>query len=231
LKSPIHHLDPRTKVILSFFYLLAVVLTPPEKNFQFFPLAGGVFGIILISRLPLKYVLKRILLIVPFILLVVLFLPFDESMSSSVKFRLLWNIFIKSCLSILSMVILVSTTRFSLLLKGLEFFKFPRLVILLLSFMYRYIFVLIDEAMRMERARRMRYFGGRLRQQVKTMAKIVGFLFIRSYERGERVYQSMLARGFEGRIFLPQKLKFSLGDLWASLIFFTTLVLIKLKIT
>jgi cobalt/nickel transport system permease protein len=74
----------------------------------------------------------------------------------------------------------------------------PRVMVMLLSFMYRYIFVLTDEAMRLKRARDSRNFGGSNWWQIKTVGRMISTLFLRSYERGERVYVAMLARGYDG---------------------------------
>ena len=93
--------------------------------------------------------------------------------------------------------------------------------------MYRYIFVLIDEAERLERARNIRYFGGHYFRQIKIFANIIGLLFIRAYERGERVYQSMVERGFDGEIRILSNLKFKKVDILFSVIFISILVILK----
>ena len=80
----------------------------------------------------------------------------------------------------------------------MEQLKVPLVLTMLLSFMYRYIFVLTDELMRMRQARDSRSFGGSRLWQIKTAGRMIGSLFIRSYERGERVYAAMAARGFDG---------------------------------
>jgi cobalt/nickel transport system permease protein len=110
----------------------------------------------------------------------------------------LWSILARSWLSILSLVLLTSTTSFASLLKGLEQLRMPRVMVMLLSFMYRYIFLLTDEVMRMKQARDSRNFGGKRLRQISTVGNMIGTLFIRSYERGERVYTAMVSRGFDG---------------------------------
>ena len=78
--------------------------------------------------------------------------------------------------------------------------------------MYRYIFILVDEVMRMTRARDSRSFGGRWLRQIGTVGNMIGVLFIRSYERGERVYAAMMARGFDGHSRTLERLHFSRVD-------------------
>lgn len=88
----------------------------------------------------------------------------------------------------------------------------PRVMIMILSFMYRYIFVLVDEVMRMRQARDSRNFGGKRLWQLRTIGNMIGTLFIRSYERGERVYAAMLARGFDGHSRTLDRLNFRQAD-------------------
>jgi len=126
--------------------------------------------------------------------------------------QVLWNILAKAWLSILSLILLTSTTRFSNLLRSLEKLRLPRVMTMILSFMYRYIFVLIDEAMRMKQARDSRNFGGGRLRQLRTIGNMIGTLFIRSYERGERVYAAMVARGFDGQTRTLEHLSFRQVD-------------------
>ncbi|MEK7851314.1 MAG: energy-coupling factor transporter transmembrane component T, partial [Deltaproteobacteria bacterium] len=103
-------------------------------------------------------------------------------------------------LSVLSVIILVSTTRFSNLLKGLEGLKLPTLLVSMISFVYRYLFIIADEYGHIKIARESRNFGGSKRWQWKAIGHSVGTLFLHSYERGDRVYSAMVARGYEGNI-------------------------------
>ena len=181
---------------------------------------------VLLSRVPLLYILKRSLVIVPFVLLVAALAPFFMQGEIAGGFSIgSWHISVyrqglqvfltvlaKSWLSILSLVLLTSTTSFPALLKGLEQLRMPRVMVMLLSFMYRYIFILTDEVMRMKQARDSRNFGGRRLWQIRTVGNMIGTLFIRSYERGERVYAAMVARGFDGHSRTLESLRFSRLD-------------------
>ena len=242
LDSFIHRLDPRTKIISFFVYILFVILTLPPHIYQFTAFLIVIFIIILVSRIPLAYALKRSCVIVPFVLLIAVFIPFVKKgqVAGGYSFGtfhltvsydglwILWNVLIKSWLAVLAMVVLSSTTKFPDLLKGLQKLFAPRMLIMLLSFMYRYIFILIDESMRMERARNSRYFGGKYLKQIKTIANLIGVLFIRTYERGERIYQSMVARGFDGEIKVLNRLKLSKRDFLFTFFFLGSLIMIKL---
>jgi cobalt/nickel transport system permease protein len=113
---------------------------------------------------------------------------------------ILWNVTVKAILSVLCTILLITTTRFSDLLKALEKLKCPRLFTMVLSFMYRYIFVIEDELMKMRQAKESRSVGGSRWFHTKVLANMLGVLFIRAYERGENVYLAMCSRGFDGQI-------------------------------
>jgi len=226
LNSLIHKLDPRTKIIAFLLFIIFVITTPPLK-FQLFALyAIVIFAVAFISKVPFFYLLKRALVIIPFVLLIAIFLPFMKT--NQYGWLLFCNVMTKSLLALLATIMLSSTTKFHVLLKGFELLKCPKIIIMMLAFMYRYIFILTDEAHKMERARKSRYFGGEIWRQFKIICNIIGLLFIRAFERGERVYQSMAARGFNGNIITYNQLAFSKNDLFFFIIFISSITLIKL---
>ena len=98
------------------------------------------------------------------------------------------------------MIVFMTSTEFPVLLKALEKLKIPTIVVLVLSFMYRYVFVITDELMKMKQAKESRSIGGSKWLHIRTLANMIGTLFIRSYERAERVYVAMRLRGFNGSI-------------------------------
>lgn len=224
--SLIHRLDPRSKLLVTLAFTAVVVLTSAGSWLTFGLYFVIITALILLSKVPLLYILKRSLLIIPFVLLVAVFIPFfkEGEVAFSVNIgvwylsvsnnglQLLWSILIKSWLSILSLVLLTSTTSFTSLLKGLERLGMPQVMVMLLSFMYRYIFLLTDEMMRMKQARDSRGFGGKRIQQISTVGHMIGTLFIRSYERGERVYAAIVSRGFNGQSCMLDRLHFNRLD-------------------
>jgi cobalt/nickel transport system permease protein len=227
LDSVVHRLDPRTKALAMLAFVLAVMATPPTAWPSFALYAVLVAGLILLARLPPLYVLKRSAVVAPFVLMIALSLPFFEGGKVAGSYNVgwwqvsvtygglivLWNVVVKSWLSALGLILLSATTPFPRLLKGLERLGVPRVMVMILSFMYRYIFVLVDEAMRMGRARESRSLGGGWIWRARTLGNMIGTLFLGSYERGERVYQAMLARGFDGEIRTLDDLRFRKADL------------------
>jgi len=238
LDSFIHRLDPRTKLIANLAFILTVVLTP-ASNWRVFAFYFCIIvALLILSKLPPLYVLKRSLVIFPFVLLIAVFIPFFKEGEIAGSYNIwLWhvsvtynglfilaNVVVKAWLCILALILLPSTTRLADLLKGLRQLGMPLVMILILSFMYRYIFVLADEVMRMQQARDSRNFGGKRLHQLKAIGSMVGTLFIRSYERGERIYAAMLSRGFDGQIRTLQNLSLRPADAYFSAIFCLMLI-------
>ena len=239
LDSFIHRLDPRTKFIITLVFILAVIITPPTR-WQVFALYLLLMAtLLLLSKLPIFYVLKRSLVVMPFVLMIAIFIPFIKEGEVAGSYNIwlwqvsvtytglqvLWNVLIKAWLSILSLIWLTSTTKLPNLLKGLEQLGMPKVMVMILSFMYRYIFVVVDEVMRMRQARDSRDFGGKRLWQLRTIGNMIGTLFIRSYERGERVYAAMLARGFDGHSRTLDQLNFSQADAYFGISFSLVLIL------
>ncbi len=229
----LHKLDPRTKFIATIAFILVVVSTPPTLWQAFAAYFALMALLLLVSRTPVLYVLKRSLVIIPFVLVVAAFVPFFPQGEVAGSYNVwiwhlsvtnhglmvLWNVAIKAWLAVLSTILLSATTPLTDLLKGLEQLRFPRLMTMTLSFMYRYIFVLEDEVMRMRRARESRNFGGGKLRRIKSVGNMIGVLFIRSYERGERIYVAMLSRSFDGQARTLTELRLRTADvLFAALI-------------
>ncbi|MDD5038561.1 MAG: cobalt ECF transporter T component CbiQ [Dehalococcoidales bacterium] len=237
-----HRLDPRTKFIITLLFISLVVLTPPDTWLAFSSYFVFSAILLLFSRVPIGYVFKRSLAIMPFVLMIAIFIPFFKEGEIAGSYNIgLWrltvtysglqiltNIAIKAWLSILSLIWLTSTTRLPQLLHALRQLHFPQIVVMILSFMYRYLFILIDELARMNRARDSRNFGGKWLWQIRTIGNMIGTLFIRSYEMGERAYMAMAARGFDGQIRTLNRLSFSPSDTYFGISCGIILVLIGL---
>jgi cobalt/nickel transport system permease protein len=220
--SPIHLLDPRAK-ILGFLSISVVSVSTPATAVWAFVLYGLVLFFILgLSRLPAAFVLRRTLIVVPFVLLVALFLPFFQQGGGSYNLGgltvsgngllVLWNVTVKSVLGVISAIILVSTTSFPELMSGLDGLRVPRIFTMVASFMYRYAFVFGEELQRMRRAMTARNYRGRWFIDAPILAHMLSSLFLRSYARGERVYVAMLSRGYEGVFHLAAPAAFRRAD-------------------
>jgi len=221
----IHRLDPRAKVLFFLPLVVLVNLTPIGWAPVFVGCGGLLVVLALWARVPIPYLAKRLLIVLPFVLVIVFFLPFmtGGEVVGRFQFRGLevavtreglstaLNVLAKAMLCVFALLLLVSTTRFDHLLRALETLWVPRVILLILGFLYRYLFVLIDEVMHMKRARDARSVNPR-RLQVRAATGLAGVLFLRTYERAERVYQAMVARGFDGEVRVLQPFRFGRGD-------------------
>lgn len=224
LDSPVHRIDPRVKTVCLFVFILAVVMTPPARLAAFFLYITLILSVIFLSDVPLGFVLKRSLVILPFAGMIGLFNLFYKP---PIVF---FNVLIKSWLSVLALITLSSTTDFPTLLKALESLRSPKLLTTILSFMYRYIFTLVDQVQKLERARLARSYGRRGVYQMKAIGNMLGSLFVSTYERGERIYNAMLARGYHGHAHTPHSFKPDLKDAVFAAFFMTSLTYIILAV-
>jgi cobalt/nickel transport system permease protein len=214
VESFLSRLDPRIKVVSLLAFTVCLVSTEPTA-YRAFAVYGFILAVLtVLSRIPILDILKRMLVAAPFILMTVLFIPFMKGETivhafilgpltvtiSREGLVLFMNVFAKASLALLCAVLMTATTGFPELLKALEKLKCPQVFIMILSFMYRYIFVVQDEFMMMRQAKESRSIGGSRWFHARALAGMIGVLFIRSYERAEGVYLAMCARGFSGRI-------------------------------
>ncbi|MFF1378560.1 cobalt ECF transporter T component CbiQ [Streptomyces sp. NPDC058308] len=204
--SPVHALPPHTKLAAVFCFVIVVVSTPREAMWAF-----GLYAVLLgvvayAARIPAGFLLKRLLIEIPFVAFAVL-MPFVaqgervDVLGLSLSVNGLWgawNVLAKGTLGVAASVLLAATTELRALLLGLQRLKLPPLLVQIASFMIRYGDVITDEMRRMKIARDSRGFEARGVRQWGVLAKSAGALFIRSYERGERVHLAMVSRGYAG---------------------------------
>ncbi|MEU3278116.1 cobalt ECF transporter T component CbiQ [Streptomyces antibioticus] len=204
--SPVHALPPHTKLAAAFAFVVVVVLTPREAMWAF-----GVYALLLAvvahrARVPAGFLLKRLLIEVPFVAFAVL-MPFVaegervDVLGLSLSVNGLWgawNVLAKGTLGVAASVLLAATTELRALLLGLQRLKLPPLLVQIASFMIRYGDLITDEMRRMRIARESRGFEASGVRHWGVLAKSAGALFIRSYERGERVHLAMMSRGYAG---------------------------------
>ncbi|WP_028810905.1 cobalt ECF transporter T component CbiQ [Streptomyces flavidovirens] len=204
--SVVHALPPHCKLAAVFCFVLVVVSTPREAMWAFALYAALLGGVAYAARVPTGYLLKRLLIEVPFVAFAVL-MPFVaqgervEVLGMSLSVSGLWgawNVLAKGTLGVAASVLLASTTELRSLLLGLQRLKLPPLLVQIASFMIRYGDVITDEMRRMSIARRSRGFEARGVRHWGVLGKTAGALFIRSYERGERVHLAMVSRGYTG---------------------------------
>ncbi len=237
LDSPVHRLDPRVKISAA---LAAIILITTE------PVSGrlvhlAIYAVIILfiaglSRIPVRYLLKRMLIISPFILMAAIFYPVSQVQISELSLISDWrplaeaglSVFLKASLALLILLLLSSTEKFHRLLRALRRMKVPSIVTTISALLYRYIFLLSDERLKTARARESRTPGVLRTNRLKVYGNQAAVIFYRSWERSQVIYQSMLSRGFTGEFPDTQEMKLRGSDIVFSLLFFGLLLLVKL---
>jgi cobalt/nickel transport system permease protein len=223
--SPLHRARPQCKVLASLLFVLAVVATPREAIWAYGVYALGLAGLARLAGLPLPTLARRLAIELPFVAFAV-FLPLVgqgervEVLGVPLATEGLWaawNIVVKGTLGVAASVIVAATTPVPELLRGLERLRLPRALTTIAGFMVRYADVIADEVRRMRIARVSRGHDPRWIWQARAVAASAGTLFIRSYERGERVYLAMVSRGYAGSMPVPGELSASRGQWLAAL--------------
>ncbi|HUU17342.1 MAG TPA: cobalt ECF transporter T component CbiQ [Sedimentisphaerales bacterium] len=228
--SAIHRLDSRVKFIVVLVFTAVVVSLPRTSLSILVCYAIGPFAILVLGGIPLRFVFKQILLVSPFVLVLALSCPLYDRTPLAIAFGPFdWRITVgwmrcftilgKFTVTMLALIGLVSTTRFNDLLAGLQKLGVPRLLVIQLGFLYRYIFVLIDRAHHILQARagrKLRNLG--FRAELRTAAAMLGSLFVRSIDTAEHINIAMQARGFDGHWRSVSRLRIRRADLLFALI-------------
>jgi cobalt/nickel transport system permease protein len=249
--SPVHRLDPRVKLLVAIGFILACALMPDGAWLGFLALLVVWLVTVLLSDVPSLLLLKRALVALPFALAAVTVLftipgaPLATVTVPLVNWQLtitdagvvrFVTILLKSWLSVLMAMLLVATTTFPDLMRAMRGIGVPKVLVGVISFMYRYIFVLADEVQRLTRAREARSAtgpaghksGGNVIWRAKIVGGMVGSLFVRSLARSERVYFAMASRGYTGELLWLDKPHLRRTDILAGVAFGLVLVLIVL---
>jgi cobalt/nickel transport system permease protein len=218
--SLIHRTDPRVKVILALAFIFSNAFLPDGSW-----LAFAIAWLVLLvgndlSRLGLSFTFKRSFVALPFALVAVsaIFSPLGSPLAewhlgfitlvpTDIGLIRFLSILVRSWLSVQIAILMVATTQFPDLIHAFEHLRMPRVLTTIVAFLYRYLFVLTDEAFRLLRAREARSaaFPGRKRGvslawRARVTGSMAGQLFLRSYERSDRIYNAMLSRGYTGHL-------------------------------
>jgi len=228
--SVIHRLDSRVKFIIVLVFTAVVISLPRTSLSILVCYAIGPFAILVLGGIPLRFVFKQILLVSPFVLVLALSCPLYDRKPLTVAFGpFIWKVTVgwmrcftilgKFIVTMLALIGLVSTTRFNNLLTGLQRLGVPKLLVIQLGFLYRYIFVLIDRAhhiLQARAARKLRNLG--FKTELRTASAMVGSLFIRSIDSAEHINIAMQGRGFDGKWRSISKLHIRRADVFFALV-------------
>lgn len=218
-ESALHRLDARIKVVVTVAFIVSNALLPDGAW-----IALGLAWLFLLtanalSNLGLGFTFRRSFIALPFILMAVTvlfsipgrpihsfhFFMWDAVITDAGLLRFV-SIAVRSWLSVQMAILLVAVTEFPRIIHALTHLKVPAILTTIISFLYRYLFVLTDEVMRLLRARQARSAaapglrsGGNVAWRARVAGNLAGQLFLRSYERSDRIYNAMLSRGYNGQ--------------------------------
>jgi cobalt/nickel transport system permease protein len=217
--TSVHRLDPRAKVVTTFAFLVCVVSfgrydVLPMLPFVVFPLFVAAEG-----NLPYGFLGRKLLIAAPFAVVIGMFNPLLDravllqlgGLDISGGWVSFASILLRFLLTTSAALVLIGTTSFAGVCMAVERLGAPDVFATQLLFLYRYIFVLGEEAMRMWRARSLRSFDGR-GMGVRVYVQMLGSLLLRTYDRARRIYSAMLCRGFDGRVRVMRRLRLTSRD-------------------
>lgn len=213
--SGIHRLDPRAKIVTTLCFTVAVVSFDRYRIAPLIPFFLFPLFLILRGGIPPFLIAAKVLVVIPFLLLVGIFNPLMDrdplvtigGVTLSAGAVSLCSIILKGVLTISAALTLLATTGMVPIARGLAVMRVPEPFVTQILFLYRYLFVLTDEARRSATARSLRSFGKR-GEGIGSFAPLLGTLLLRTFHRAERVHHAMISRGFTGRFspFAPSPL-------------------------
>jgi cobalt/nickel transport system permease protein len=216
IDSPLHRLDPRTKLLL-FFLSVVIVASEPAGELAAFPYYFAfIAALAAVSRVPASRLASRCLAAAPFLLLAAL-LPWTafalgDATDPAGAARFGISVLLRGFASILLLTLLTSTSAFHHLLWGLRKLRAPEALGQIVTHMYRQLFILMDEWRRAGQARECRSAGRLHLARTSIYGKQLGVIFLRSWDRADRVHAAMMVRGFDGKLPLSDPHHMEAGD-------------------
>lgn len=212
--SPVHRLDPRAKLLTTAVFIVIVISFNKYEIAQLLPFFLYPVLLVMLAGLPPAYFLKKIIILSPFVLFVGAFNPFLDReiifqagpLAISGGWISFISILLRFSLTVSAALILIATSGFSNVCMALEQLGAPRIFAMQLLFLYRYLFVLTEDGIRMIRARALRSFNGR-GLGLRVFRQLLGNLLLRTMDRAQRVHMAMLCRGFTGEIRSSRRLQ------------------------
>ena len=242
--SVVHRADPRVKTGITFVFIVALTSLPVAEWWFIAGFFVAIWSVVFATRISPFRIYRRTFIALPFVLVAVpsVFTRGGDSLASwdtglftatptREGLEFLVTITVKSWIAVTAAVLLSSATRYMDIVAALRWFRVPELLLAVMAMMYRYLFLLIGEAQRMIVARRARSAaiegvkaGGSVRWRARVAGHMAGSLFVRTFDRSERVYMAMLARGYDGAMFAPGQRSVAATDIAIFVVFAACLV-------
>ena len=218
--TALHRLDPRAKLAATLGFIVAVVSYGRYEVSALLPLALYPAALAGMGNIPFRWLARKLAIASPFAIMVGMFNPvFDTTplfrvagVAVSGGWVSFASILLRFALTVSAALALIGTTGFNTVCMALGRLGAPRVFVVQLLFLYRYLFVLAEEGLRMVRARNLRSFSGR-GQGLKVYGSMLGQLLLRTMDRAQRIHQAMLCRGFDGQIRMAGDFRLGRADL------------------
>lgn len=219
-ETPIHRRDPRAKVITTLIFTIAVISFGKYELSALLPFMIYPVVMMTIGNIPIRTLVNRMILVAPFAIFIGIFNPFFDHHPVHIVGQVAisggWvsfaSIMIRFFLTVSAALLLISVTGFNTVCMALEKLGTPRLFVMQLLFLYRYIFVLVDEAISLHRARLLRTFN-KNGTGIKIYGNMAGHLLLHTLDRAQRIYLAMNCRGFDGTIRVMRTVKLNSTDI------------------
>lgn len=216
----VHNLDPRAKLLTTLFFIVTVVSFDKYTISQMIPFVLYPVVLMGMGKLPAGYIFNKILLVAPFAILLGIFNPFLDTtahlMIGSVTISGGWvsfaSLLLRFGLTVCAALIFIALTSFNGFCLALEKFHIPEVFVIQLLLLYRYLFILVDEAIRMTRARALRAFSSKS-MSLGTFTAMIGQLLLRATYRAERIHLAMKCRGFDGHVRLMNTTRIGIAEI------------------
>jgi len=220
LDSPVHRLDPGIKVLTTLFFIITVVSMDKYSVSGLLPFFIYPVYLASMGNISRKYIARKLLYLSVFALFIGIFNPvFDRSTAFQlggitvtggwVSFA---SIMVKYALTVSAALVLLAVTGFHRICGALERFRVPPVFIIQLMFLYRYIFLLVEEAMGLSRARALRSFSSK-GMSFRVFVPLLGQLLLRTLDRAQRIHLAMCCRGFDGHVRLLKPMVFGAREI------------------
>lgn len=216
----LHQLDPRAKLFTALVFVTTVVSFHKYDVFGLFPFLIYPVFLCSVGNIPLGYILKKILIVSPFAIMVGIFNPFIDptplmsvgQLTISGGWVSFLSIMLRFLLTVGAALTLIGVTGFNSVCLASGKMGIPRIFVIQLMFLYRYLFVLTDEVVRMARAISLRSPFGKRSMSMKIFGSMLGHLLLRTLDRAQRIQLAMSCRGFDGEFRIRRRLRFNWID-------------------
>jgi len=219
--SPIHRLDPRAKVVTTLFFIICVVSYGKYEILRLLPFFLFPAFLIGMADLPVGFLARKLIIVSPFVLFIGIFNPFIDreiiyqlgTLRVSGGWFSLVSILLRFILTVGAALLLIATTGFTAICMSLEKLGAPRIFAVQLLMLYRYLFILIEEAIRILRAYTLRSVSDK-KVRYHIFRQILGNLLLRTIDRAQRIHLAMLSRAFTGEVRVVQQFRFGLAEIF-----------------